>query len=74
MNTGIDTLVTAQVTTAITAAAGRTGGPAAHAARAWIDGLCARAPNCAPNDASAPTARTPRGRNPCTSPAEPVPP
>ena len=34
MNTGIDTLVTAQVTTAITAAAGRTGGPAAHAARA----------------------------------------
>lgn len=43
MNTGIDTLVTAQVTTAITAAAGRTGGPAAHTARAWIDGLCARA-------------------------------
>jgi len=42
MNTGIDTLVTAQVTTAITAAAGRTGGPAARTARAWIDGLCAR--------------------------------
>lgn len=43
MNTGADTLVTAQVTTAITAAAGRTGGPAAHTARAWIDGLSARA-------------------------------
>ncbi|ETZ38101.1 hypothetical protein [Mycobacterium intracellulare] len=43
MNTGIDTLVTAQVTTAITAAAGRTGGPAAHTARAWIEGLTARA-------------------------------
>lgn len=43
MNTGIDTLVTAQVTTAITATAGRTGGPAAHTARAWIDGLSARA-------------------------------
>lgn len=43
MNTGIDTLMTAQVTTAITAAAGRTGDPAAHTARAWIDGLGARA-------------------------------
>lgn len=38
MNTGIDTLVTAQVTTAITEAA-----PGAHTARAWIDGLSARA-------------------------------
>lgn len=43
MNTGIDSLVTAQVTTAITAAAGRTGGPTAHTARAWIDALSARA-------------------------------
>jgi hypothetical protein len=42
MTTGFETVITRRAAAALTAAAGRPG-PAAHTARAWIDGLTARA-------------------------------
>jgi hypothetical protein len=42
MTTGFDTSITRRAAAAVTAATGRPG-PAAHAARAWIDSFTARA-------------------------------